>query len=108
MLQVVDEPKVTSEQHLLQMLASMANNTRAKLTMRWISSHSRVKGNEFFNKLAKEAAEGKASRRIDLPPTFRHGIPASIGNQARTHGIPQKAIESQLASLAMLAKVQTC
>jgi hypothetical protein len=55
----------------------MANGLGAWITLRWISSHSGVGGNEHADKLAKEAAEGKASRRDDLPVLIRNGVPTS-------------------------------
>jgi hypothetical protein len=55
----------------------MANGLGAWITLRWISSHSGVGGNEHVDKLAKEAAEGKASRRDDLPALIRNGVPTS-------------------------------
>jgi ribonuclease HI len=72
-----EEPKATAGQHLIKTLVSMANGLGARLTLRWISSHSGVKGNERVDELAKEAAEGKASRRTELPPQIRRGIPTS-------------------------------
>ena len=66
-----------SGQHLVRAFADMLDNSRAKVTIRWISSHSEVKGNEEADKLAKEAAAGKASRREDLPPLLRKTLPTS-------------------------------
>jgi hypothetical protein len=72
-------PKAVSEQYLLQHLSTRANNSRAKINIKWISSHSGVSGNEKADKLAKErakeAGEGRASRKADLPPILRKPVP---------------------------------
>ena len=84
-LKAVAEPKATSGQYLLQSLAAMTNNSRAKLNMKWISGHSGVTGNEYVDKLAKEAAEGKASRCADLPPMLRTSLPTSASAIKQEH-----------------------
>jgi hypothetical protein len=48
------------------------------MTVRWISSHSEVKGNEAADKLAKEAAQGRSNRREELPHLLRAAIPVSV------------------------------
>jgi hypothetical protein len=55
----------------------MANTPLFNLRIKWISGHSKVVGNEEADKLAKEAAEGKASRRVDLPPLLQKELPIS-------------------------------
>ena len=70
-------PKATSGQHLIKDFSSKARNTGAKLEVKWISGHSGVCGNERVDRLAKEAAEGKGSRRADLPHIFRRKLPTS-------------------------------
>jgi ribonuclease HI len=50
--------KSTSGQHLLQALRQASNGSGSKLSIKWISSHSKVKGNEEVDRMAKEAAAG--------------------------------------------------
>ena len=69
--------KSTSGQHLVKAFRDAANDLHCGLTIRWISSHSDIKGNEAADKLAKEAATGRSSRRIDLPHALRGQLPAS-------------------------------
>jgi len=47
------------------------------LSIYWISSHSKVKGNEKVDELAKEAAEGRSSARARLPHILRSPLPVS-------------------------------
>jgi ribonuclease HI len=47
-----------SGQHLIHSIITAANGLPCNLTIRWISSHSEVKGNEAADKLAKTAARG--------------------------------------------------
>jgi len=56
-------PKATPGQYLMQNLNNEANNSQAKIVLKWISGHSNVRGNEKADKLAKEAALGQASDR---------------------------------------------
>ena len=53
----------------------MANTPLFNLRVKWISGHSKVVGNKEADKLAKEAAEGKASRRVDLPRLLQNELP---------------------------------
>lgn len=70
-------PRASSTQHLLQNFASRASNSLAKISVAWISGHSNVPGNEKADKLAKEAAEGRASRRADLPHILSKPLPVN-------------------------------
>ena len=54
----VKAPKAKSGQYLLDTLRSAANRVACNLTMKWISGHSKVRGNEEVDRLAKEAATG--------------------------------------------------
>ena len=76
-VKAITAPNSTSGQHLLNSLRLAANGTRCQLTIRWISSHSKVKGNEAVDKLAKNAASGRSSARAKLPHMLRNPLPAS-------------------------------
>lgn len=54
------------------------------MTIRWILSHSKIKGNEKADELARKAADHKSSRITDLPPYLRKSLPinASAEKQA--------------------------
>jgi ribonuclease HI/endonuclease/exonuclease/phosphatase family metal-dependent hydrolase len=69
--------KSNSGQYLLNETSFMANELPCKLTIRWISSHSEVKGNEAADKLAKDAASGRSSRTVELPHLLRSPLPIS-------------------------------
>ena len=76
-IQAIGNPKAKPGQHLLRQLNLLANSLACNLKIRWISSHSKVKGNEKVDKLAKEAALGKSSPRNKLPHQLRDPLPAS-------------------------------
>ena len=69
--------KATSGQHLINSLRLAINTTGCNLTIRWISSHSKVKGNEAVDKIAKKAAEGRSSATATLPHILRRPLPKS-------------------------------
>ena len=50
---------------------------KIKTYLHWISSHSKVHGNEKVDELAKEAANGLSSARFDLPHLLRTPLPSS-------------------------------
>ena len=79
------KPKATSGQYLIRNFANEANDIGPRLSIRWISSHDDVKGNECADKLAKEAATGRASRRADLPPSLRRTLPTSASAKNQDH-----------------------
>jgi hypothetical protein len=64
-------------QHLVHSLRLAANDLPCNLKIRWISSHSKVKGNEAADRLAKAAAQGRSSRIADLPHLLRSPLPVS-------------------------------
>ena len=68
-------PRAKPSQHLLQNFLSKMCNSCAKVSVRWISSHSGRPGNEKADKLAKEVAERQASRKRDLPHILRRSLP---------------------------------
>jgi ribonuclease HI len=73
----ISNPKATSGQHLIRHLTTLANALACNLSLHWISSHSKVKGNEKVDELAKEAASGRASTRASLPHILRTSLPTS-------------------------------
>ena len=74
---IMKSPKPTSGQHLIENFQTTANKLHCDLEVKWISSHSEVKGNEEVDKLAKDAASGRLSRAADLPPILRNPLPIS-------------------------------
>ena len=70
-------PKATSGQHLVKNLISEVKEVNARLRIRWISGHSNVPGNKKADELAGEAADGRSSRKEDLPPKLWLPIPTS-------------------------------
>jgi ribonuclease HI len=74
---VMNSIKATSGQYLLQALRQAANTTNSRLAIRWISSHSKVKGNEDVDRLAKEAASRRSSTMVSLPHILRWQLPTS-------------------------------
>ena len=73
----ITNPKATSGQFLSKHLNMLANASACRLGLHWISSHSKVRGNEKVDELAKEAASGLSSARIDLPHLLRTSLPSS-------------------------------
>jgi ribonuclease HI len=76
-LKAIDSPTATPGQFLLNSLRLSVNEIGCKLTLRWISGHSKVKGNEDIDILAKTAAEGRSSVLANLPHVFRDTLPIS-------------------------------
>jgi ribonuclease HI/endonuclease/exonuclease/phosphatase family metal-dependent hydrolase len=76
-ISAIVSPKATSGQYLLDALRSAANRVACRLTIKWISSHSEVKGNEEVDKLAKDAAAGRSSAMDSLPHILRRPLPTS-------------------------------
>ena len=79
--------KANSGQYLLNETSFMANELPCKLTIRWISSHSEVKGNEAADKLAKEAAGGRSSSSADLPHLLRSSLPISASATKQEYNV---------------------
>jgi ribonuclease HI len=73
----ISNPKATSGQHLVRHLILLANSLACFLSIHWISSHSKVRGNEKVDELAKEAASGRSSAMVKLPHILRAPLPAS-------------------------------
>src|ERR1700678_198148 len=70
-------PKASSGQYLLSFLRTAVADIGCSLTIHWISGHSKVKGNEEADRLAKQAATGRSSPRDRLPPIIRSPLPTS-------------------------------
>ena len=70
-------PKASSGQYLLSFLRTAVEDIGCSLTIHWISGHSKVKGNEEADRLAKQAATGRSSPRDRLPPIIRSPLPTS-------------------------------
>jgi ribonuclease HI len=70
-------PKSTPAQYILNALRISAHNIGCNLSIKWISSHSKVKGNEDVDQKAKEAAEGRSSASANLPHLLRSPLPTS-------------------------------
>jgi ribonuclease HI len=87
-------PKSTSGQYLLNFLRLSANDIGCELTIRWISSHSKVKGNEDVDNLAKVAAEGRSSATASLPHIFRTPLPTSASATKQAFNTKLKAMWS--------------
>ena len=69
--------KATPGQYLINSLRIAVNALRCKLEIRWISGHSKVKGNEAVDQLAKGAAAGHSSALANLPHILRTPLPIS-------------------------------
>ena len=74
---MLPHPKVTSGQYLLSLLHSAINSTGCRLTIKWISGHGKVKGNEAADRMAKDTATGCSSPRISLPHALMNPLPSS-------------------------------
>ena len=76
-IKAIETPSSTPGQHLLNSLRLSLIGTGCRLSIRWISSHSKVKGNEDVDRAAKEAAAGRSSPMANLPHLLRNPLPIS-------------------------------
>ena len=77
-IKTLSKMKSTPGQHLINNFKRSVNKLQCKLTIRWISSHSEVKGNKAADKIAKDTASGRSSRSTDLPRILRSPLPISV------------------------------
>jgi ribonuclease HI len=77
-LAAISDVRKSSGQYLIQAVYNSINSLECEVRVAWISGHSDVHGNEAVDKLAKEAAEGRASSRDSLPPMLRRELPTSL------------------------------
>ena len=77
LIKAIETPSSVPGQHLLNLLRLSLNRTGCRLSIRWISSHSKVKGNEDVDRAAKEAAAGRSSPIANLPHLLRNPLPVS-------------------------------
>ena len=75
----------TPGQHLILAMKHAADRTATQLSIKWISSHSEVLGNEEVDRLAKRAAEGRSSAAANLPHIFRSPLPTSASAAKQAH-----------------------
>ena len=76
-IKALTRSRPSAGQHLINSLQLAANELPCNLKIRWISSHSEVKGNEAADRLAKAAVQGRSSRAADLPHLLRSPLPVS-------------------------------
>ena len=77
LIKAIENPSSAPGQHLLNSLRLSLNGTNCRLSIRWISSHSKVKGNEDVDLAAKDAASGRSSPMANLPHLLRNPLPIS-------------------------------
>jgi hypothetical protein len=77
-------PKASLGQYLIDLLRTAIDGTGCNLTIRWISGHSKIRGNEEADRLAKEAAAGRSSPRDRLPHVLRRSLPTSASALKQT------------------------
>lgn len=79
---------------------SITQNTNNSITLRWISAHSGVPGNEAVDEEAKRAVEGESSSNELLPRFLRRTLPASKATikQAKAEEIKRRWNENWVSS----------
>jgi ribonuclease HI len=77
LITAIKSPKLTPGQHLLNNLRLALNGTGCRLLIKWILGHSKVRGNEEVDRLAKEAAAERSSPMVNLPHVLRTPLPVS-------------------------------
>ncbi|KAF7773567.1 hypothetical protein Agabi119p4_5734 [Agaricus bisporus var. burnettii] len=77
-----------SGQHLIEAyrrdLGRASSSGTVKITVKWISAHSGVAGNEIVDQAAKEAADGMSSQKKHLPAKLHAKLPLSKAAVKRT------------------------
>ena len=91
LIAAINAPRANPGQYLINSARTAADDSGSSLTIRWISSHSRVKGNEEVDRLAKEAAEGRSSATDNLPHLLRSPLPTSASASKQEYNAKLKA-----------------
>ena len=85
---------LTSGQYLVDALRTAANDLHCHLKVRWVFTPSEVKGNKKADKLSKEAAGGRSSRRAKSAPG------QCVNHKARFSQVTQREMANDLDDIA--------
>ncbi len=85
-VRALSDTKAKSGQHLLEEVTRIAEDTRCDLMIHWISGHSKVKGNEEADELAKKAStEHISSGATDLPLKLHKPLLMSVSAEKQRY-----------------------
>ncbi|CAA7270497.1 unnamed protein product [Cyclocybe aegerita] len=85
LIQASRKPGAKPGQYLLQDFVNRLSRIVGTISLRWISGHTNVKGNEMADQEAKRAAEEGSSTREDLPPLLQQRLPISATAEKRAY-----------------------